>query len=107
MNKWFSKKKQTSKQTETQRKTTMADSQESMLRLSDDIGKMAEKIGVMADRIGTMADRILETQKIQSENVQLTQQSMLEVMKMMNDQFKANSKIMELLINKGINKDIL
>ncbi len=48
----------------------------SMLRLSDDIGVMAdrilfteEQIGIMADRIGEMADRILETQRIQNENI--------------------------------------
>jgi len=76
-----------------------------MQKLSDDIGKMADRIGVMADRIGVMADHILETQRIQSENVQLTQKSMLEVMKMMNEQFKANSKIVELLINKDLNAD--
>ncbi len=47
-----------------------------MLRLSDDIGVMAdrilfteEQIGIMADRIGEMADRILETQRIQNENI--------------------------------------
>jgi len=47
-----------------------------MLRLSDDIGIMAdrilfteEQIGIMADRIGEMADRILETQRIQNENI--------------------------------------
>ncbi|RKZ92530.1 MAG: hypothetical protein DRR19_03935 [Candidatus Parabeggiatoa sp. nov. 1] len=84
----------------------MADSQDNMLRLSDDMGKMADRIGQMADRIGSMADRILETQKIQNENIQLTQQSMLEVMKMMNDQFKANSKMIELFINKGLSTDM-
>jgi len=77
------------------------DPEKYMLRLSDDIGKMADKIGVMADRIGTMADHILETQKIQSKNVELTQKSTLEMMKIMNDQLKVNNKILELLINKG------
>jgi hypothetical protein len=79
-----------------------ADPEKSMLRLSDDIGKMADRIGVMADRIGTMADRILETQKIQSQNVELTQKSTLEMMKVMNEQLKANNKILELLISKGL-----
>jgi archaellum component FlaC len=68
-------------------------SEKSMLRLSDDIGKMADQIGVMADRIGDMADRILETQKIQSKNVEITQQSMLEMMKIMSEQLKASNKI--------------
>ena len=92
--------------TTTSRNSTVADSQDNMLRLSDDMGKMADRIGQMADRIGSMADRILETQKIQNENIQLTQQSMLEVMKMMNDQFKANSKMIELFINKGLSTDM-
>ena len=48
-----------------------------ILRLSDDIGKMA-------DRIGEMSERILETQKIQTQNIELTQKSMMEVMNMMN-----------------------
>ncbi len=52
------------------------------LRLSDDIGIMAdrilfteEQIGIMADRIGEMADRILETQRIQNENIARVQQT--------------------------------
>ncbi|OQW94049.1 MAG: hypothetical protein BWK79_07875 [Beggiatoa sp. IS2] len=73
----------------------------SMLKLSEDIGKMADRIGVMADRIGTMADRILETQKIQHQNIELMQKSMLEIVNIMNEQLKANNKIVELLINKG------
>lgn len=55
-----------------------------MLRLSDDIGTMAgrilemsDKILVMADNIGLMADRIIITQQIQSENLALTQSSIL------------------------------
>jgi len=83
------------------------DPETSMLRLSDDIGKMADRIGVMADRIGTMADRILETQKIQSQNMELTQKSALEMMNIMNDQLKANHKILELLIGKGLNSGML
>jgi hypothetical protein len=61
---------------------------EAMLRLSDDIGKMADRIGEMADRIvateiqiGIMADRILETQRIQNENVALTQANILKAQK--------------------------
>ena len=55
-----------------------------MLRLSDDIGTMADrilemsnKILVMADNIGAMADRIIVTQQIQSQNLALTQSSIL------------------------------
>ncbi len=55
-----------------------------MLRLSDDIGVMADrilemsdKILVMADNIGIMADRIITTQQIQSDNLALTQSSIL------------------------------
>jgi hypothetical protein len=56
-----------------------------MLQLSDDIGTMADRIGemadkilVMADNIGIMADRILLTQEIQSQNLALTQASLLQ-----------------------------
>lgn len=77
-------------------------SEDSMLRLSDDIGKMADRIGQMADRIGQMSDRILETQKIQSKNMELTQQSVMEMMKIMNEQMKANHKFMELFLEKGV-----
>ena len=63
-----------------------------MLRLSDDIGKMADRIGEMADRIvatelqiGIMADRILETQKLQNENVALTEANILKAQKNFND----------------------
>jgi len=55
-----------------------------MLRLSSDIGimadrilEMSDKILVMADNIGVMADRIIITQQIQSENLALTQASIL------------------------------
>ena len=55
-----------------------------MLRLSSDIGAMADrimemsdKILVMADNIGAMADRIIITQQIQSDNLALTQASIL------------------------------
>lgn len=56
-----------------------------MLQLADDIGAMADRIGemadkilVMADNIGLMADRIIETQEIQSQNLALTQNTMLQ-----------------------------
>ena len=62
-----------------------------MLRLSDDIGTMADRIGEMADRIvatelqiGLMADRILETQRIQSENLALTQANLLKAQENFN-----------------------
>lgn len=55
-----------------------------MLRLADDIGimadrilEMSDKILVMADNIGLMADRIIVTQQIQSQNLALTQSSIL------------------------------
>ncbi|MEK6698602.1 MAG: hypothetical protein AABZ10_06095 [Nitrospirota bacterium] len=58
--------------------TTLQSSLAAMLRLSDDIGvmadrilEMADKILVMADNIGIMADRILATQVIQSTNLKL------------------------------------
>jgi hypothetical protein len=56
-----------------------------MLQLADDIGAMADRIGemadkilVMADNIGLMADRIIETQEIQSQNLALTQNTLLQ-----------------------------
>lgn len=56
-----------------------------MLQLSDDIGTMADRIGemsdkilIMADNIGIMADRILLTQEIQSQNLALTQATLLQ-----------------------------
>ncbi len=63
-----------------------------MLRLSDDIGKMADRIGEMADRIvateveiGIMADRILETQRLQNQNVALTQANILKAQENFNN----------------------
>lgn len=63
---------------------TLADGIRAVLQLSSDIGEMADRIGEMADNIlimsnniGLMADRILQTQVIQSENVILTQNSIL------------------------------
>jgi len=64
--------------------STISNGLSAMLRLSDDIGtmanrilEMADKILLMADNIGTMADRIILTQQIQSENLALTQASIL------------------------------
>jgi len=55
-----------------------------MLQLSDDIGEMANRIGemadkilVMSDNIGLMADRILASQELQSQNLQVTTNSVL------------------------------
>lgn len=63
---------------------TLKDGITAMLQLSSDIGEMADRIGEMADKIlimsdniGLMADRILETQVIQSENIALTQNTLL------------------------------
>jgi hypothetical protein len=63
----------------------LADAIASMLQLSSDIGEMADRIGemadnilIMSDNIGLMADRILETQVIQSENLILTQNTLLQ-----------------------------
>lgn len=67
-----------------------------MLRLADDIGvmadrilEMADKILIMADNIGLMADRIMETQVIQSNNLELvldasmqTQRNMITVIQL-------------------------
>ncbi len=52
-------------------------SQQSMLQLSQDIGKMADRINEMADKINIMADKIVETQRIQSQNLETTQKNML------------------------------
>ncbi|WP_069471852.1 hypothetical protein [Candidatus Marithrix sp. Canyon 246] len=65
-----------------------------VLRLSDDIGKMA-------DRIGEMSERILETQRIQAENIALTQKSMMEIMKMVSKQMETSNQFMELMANKA------
>ncbi|GIT99523.1 hypothetical protein TSL6_00300 [Sulfurovum sp. TSL6] len=63
----------------------LADAISAMLQLSSDIGEMADRIGemadnilIMSDNIGLMADRILEMQVIQSENLILTQNTILQ-----------------------------
>jgi hypothetical protein len=55
-----------------------------MLQLSDDIGEMANRIGemadkilVMSDNIGLMADRILVTQQLQTQNLEVTTNTLL------------------------------
>ena len=62
----------------------LADATGSMLQLIKDIGVMSDRIMemtddifVMADNIGLMADNIVETQNIQTTNVQLTEASLL------------------------------
>ncbi len=63
----------------------LSDAITAMLQLSSDIEEMANRIGemadnilIMSDNIGLMADRILETQAIQSENLILTQNTILQ-----------------------------
>lgn len=65
--------------------STFQSSQATILRLSDDIGEMANrildmanKILVMADNIGLMADRILATQIIQSANLKVIVDAVLQ-----------------------------
>jgi methyl-accepting chemotaxis protein len=87
-------------------------SEQSTRKLSDDIGKMADRIGDMADRIGNMAerigvmaDRILETQRIESKNLEKTQDSIRELVGMMSEQAKASNRIIELLAKKELDID--
>ena len=49
-----------------------------ILDMADEIAKMADKILVMADDIGDMSERILETQRIQSANLSVTQTNILK-----------------------------
>ncbi len=49
-----------------------------ILDMADKIAEMADKILVMADDIGDMSERILETQRIQSGNLSLTQTNILK-----------------------------
>ena len=56
-------------------------SQNSMLRLSDDIGAMADRINQMADKINVMADKIVKTQEIQSQNLKVTEENILKAQK--------------------------
>lgn len=65
--------------------TTLQSSLAAMLRLSDDIGvmadrilEMADKILIMANNIGLMADRILATQVIQSDNLKVVIDAILQ-----------------------------
>ncbi len=76
--------------------SSLDSSLKAMLRLSDDIGlmadrilEMANKILIMADNIGLMADRIVATQIIQSDNLKVvidailqTQTNTIEVIKL-------------------------
>jgi len=77
--------------------SSLDSSLKAMLRLSDDIGlmadrilEMANKILIMADNIGLMADRIVATQIIQSDNLKVvvdailqTQTNIIEVIKLL------------------------
>ncbi|MBK1704031.1 hypothetical protein [Halochromatium glycolicum] len=74
--------------------------QETVLRLSADIGTMADRIGEMADRIGQMADRILETQRIQSDNLKTFQENSLEMARILSDQLTANQRLVAQVIEK-------
>ncbi len=63
---------------------TIKDGITAMLQLSDDIGTMADRIGemadkilVMSDNIRIMADRILVTQQLQSQNLEVTTNTLL------------------------------
>ena len=66
-------------------KSTLETVSQTTLRLSDDIGTMSDRILVMADKIGVMADRIVETQKIQSRNLQATTQLLHNVNRSSSD----------------------
>jgi len=72
-------------------------SEQTIARLSDDIGKMADRIGDMADRIGDMSDRILETQRIQSDNLQTTQQTVLKMMETVDQQNRTINRLLDRL----------
>lgn len=80
-------------------------SEQTTRKLSDDIGVMADRIGEMADRIGVMADRILETQRIQSENLNNTQATMREMMDVMQEHNQTNQRILALLIQREVDFD--
>ena len=97
--------------TENNTNTRVDHSEKTTLRLSDDIWKMADRIWEMADRIGVMADRILKmadkillTQKIQSKNLEMTQDNILKTLDMINKSINTNNKLLASLIvsNKAI-----
>jgi len=73
----------------------LADATASMLQLTRDIGLMSDRIMemtddiyIMADNIGLMSDNIVETQNIQTENVTLTESSLLTSQSIMIDLIK-------------------
>lgn len=87
-------------------------SEATTLRLSDDIGQMAEhigemadRIGQMADRIGVMADRILATQRIQSENMEASQESIRDTLRLMAEIVESNQQTMQLVLRKTLDLD--
>jgi len=73
----------------------LADATASMLQLTRDIGLMSDRIMemtddiyIMADNIGLMSDNIVVTQNIQTENVTLTESSLLTSQSIMIDLIK-------------------
>lgn len=86
--------------------TRTDDSQEAVLRLSDDIGKMADNIGDMADRIGDMSERILQTQEIQGKNLERLQTTLSEAIELMAAQMKITNRIVAALLDKGEKLDL-
>ena len=75
-------------------------SEDTTLRLAQDVGKMADRIGDMADRIGVMADRILETQEIQGKSLQQTQDAVLRAVEFLSRQAEDNHRLLERLVTK-------
>lgn len=70
-----------------------------ILKLSDDIWKMADRIWEMADKILIMADKIIETQKIQSKNLETTQNNILKTLEIMEKWIELNNKLLQSLID--------
>ena len=56
----------------------------------------------MSDRIGDMSERLLETQRIQGENMDRMQDSMVEVMKTMAEIAKANAQMAAAMTAQGV-----
>ena len=63
--------------------TTLSLSQD-ILEMAENIGLMADKILVMGDEIGEMANRILETQVIQSQNLETVQENIIAAQEKIN-----------------------
>lgn len=80
------------------RESTLLDAMNSMLSLSEDIGKMsnsilemADQILLMANNIGLTADQILLTQELQSINIATAQISVLAAQQLAIDIIAANN----------------